>query len=76
MAKENAIVRKLPSVQTLGCTTVICSDKTGTLTTNEMCVKKFSLMDDSNNLISFEVEGVSFNPEGIYLPNLFHSNIF
>ena len=65
MAKKNSIVRKLPSVETLGCTSVICSDKTGTLTTNEMCCVKLALPASSNaNMVVHAVEGHSYAPLG------------
>ncbi|KAL3856793.1 hypothetical protein ACJMK2_011510 [Sinanodonta woodiana] len=68
MAKKNAIVRSLPSVETLGCTSVICSDKTGTLTTNQMSVSKmfyFSKIEGSEiNVQQFDITGSTYAPEG------------
>lgn len=68
MAKKNAIVRSLPSVETLGCTSVICSDKTGTLTTNQMSVSRmfvFEKVEGTDSSFSeFEMSGSTYEPIG------------
>ena len=65
MAAKNAVVRSLPSVETLGSCSVICSDKTGTLTTNQMSVNKVIYMNQSGSgLEEIDVTGTTFAPEG------------
>jgi len=68
MAKRRAIIRRLASVETLGSTTIICTDKTGTLTKNEMTVKKLYV---SGKVV--DVEGEGYDPSGKFLHN---NNVF
>ena len=62
MAKKKALVRKLSAVETLGATTVICTDKTGTLTKNEMTVKEVWVPGKE-----LHVKGTGYEPKGEFL---------
>ena len=65
MAKRNALIRRMPAVETLGCTTVICTDKTGTLTKGEMTARRMFV--GGRNI---EVSGAGYAPSGSFTPAL------
>lgn len=63
MVRRNALILRLPAVETLGCTTIICTDKTGTLTKDEMTVRKILLADGA----IVDVTGSGYEPAGEFL---------
>lgn len=62
MAKRHALVRKLSAVETLGCASVICSDKTGTMTRDEMTARRLVTLDEN-----IEITGAGYEPKGQFL---------
>ncbi len=64
MARRRAVVRRLPAAETLGSTTVICTDKTGTLTRGEMTAQRLWTPAGGGDGASYEIEGVGYAPEG------------
>jgi len=64
MAHRNSIIRRLPAVETLGAVSVVCSDKTGTLTRNEMTVRAIITIDNQ-----FSITGTGYNPHGAFQLN-------
>ena len=63
MVRRNALIRRLPAVETLGSTSVICSDKTGTLTRDEMTVREVYVAGQT-----LDVSGAGYEPVGTFSP--------